>query len=325
MTGIGDRLYTGIGDQLHRNAHPVPEGADVRSCQVVETTREGTPPEKKRYRVHLQLGSPVPKTRRRRQVGLDLGVRHAVATSDGRFFDRPDVSPLLEEAKRIVEHARKHCTRDSRAWNRHHAKARELRRQARLIQDHWEWAVAKGLVTGAGLLGMESLKLRNMMASGRGTSSAPGSQGKHGLNNAIAVARLGAVARKIEREALKHGTHLVKVHPGGTSITCNPCRHRDPESRDGEAFVCSACAHEDHADTNASKNIRDRSVNAWTGYRKRQEEKKTRAPGDWGSQGQQWGSLGSSGQWRWRTTPCCASSQRGIAPKAHEGDGDRSA
>ena len=76
---------------------PIPDGTDVRACQVVETTREGTPPEKKRYRVHLQVGSPVPKTRRRTRIGIDPGVRHAVARSDGGFFDRPDVSPLRQQ------------------------------------------------------------------------------------------------------------------------------------------------------------------------------------------------------------------------------------
>ena len=55
-----------------------------------------------------------------------------------------------------------------------HAKARELRRKARQVQDSWEWDAARTLVLLCGLLGMESLRLRNMMASGRGTSSAPG-------------------------------------------------------------------------------------------------------------------------------------------------------
>ena len=99
----------GIGDLELED--PVPDGADIRSCQVVEITRQGTPSEKKRYRVHLQLGSPVPKTRRRRRMGIDLGVTHAVSTSDGKFFDRPDMSAALEEAERLVKHARKHCTR----------------------------------------------------------------------------------------------------------------------------------------------------------------------------------------------------------------------
>ena len=89
----------GIGDLELQD--PVPDGADVRSCQVVESTREGTPPDKKRYRVHLQIGTPVPKTRRRRAVGIDLGVVHAITTSDGEFLDRPDVSALLEEARAL--------------------------------------------------------------------------------------------------------------------------------------------------------------------------------------------------------------------------------
>ena len=78
---------------------------------------------------------------------------------------------------------------------------------------------------------MESLKLRNMTASGRGTASAPGSNAKHGLNKSLGEARLGTLGAKIERQCLKNGTNLVMVHPGNTSITCNPCKHKDRKSR----------------------------------------------------------------------------------------------
>ena len=101
-----------------------------------------------------------------------------------------------------------------------------------------------------------------------GTASAPGSNAKHGLNKSLGEARLGTLGAKIERQCLKNGTNLVMVHPGNTSITCNPCKHKDRKSRVEQAiFDCTACAHKANADTNASKNIRDRADNAWTGYR----------------------------------------------------------
>ena len=139
----------------------------------------------------------------------------------------------------------------------------------RQIQHNWEHHAAKEVASRAGLLGMESLALGSMTASGRGTSSAPGSNAKHGLNQALAQGRLGALAQKVERQALKTGTNLVMVNPGNTSRDCNACKHRDSENRSGEAFQCTACGHEAHADTNAAKNIRDRAVNCWTGYKQR--------------------------------------------------------
>ena len=299
----------GIGDLELED--PVPDSADVRSCQVVETTREGTPPEKKRYRVHLQLGRPVPKTRRRRQVGIDLGVVHAISTSDGNFLDGPDATSTRGEARRLVQHARKHCTRDSRAWKRHHAQARELGRKLWHIQDNWEWHAAKEVARLGGLIGMESLKLRNMTASGRGTSSAPGSNAKHGLNQALAQGRLGTLARKIERRILKDGTHLVMVHPGNTSITCNPCKHRDRESRvEQEVFRCTACGHEAHADTNAAKNIRDRAGNAWAGYRRRAAGTAARARK---GKGEAPGAAGNGGGEPLHATPA----PNGESPRRH--------
>ena len=47
---------------------------------------------------------------------------------------------------------------------------------------------------------------------------------------------------------------LILVPPAYTSQTCFICSAIDLKSRD--AFRCVACGHVDHADTNASRNIR---------------------------------------------------------------------
>ena len=51
----------GLGPvRLHRGDE-IPLTADVRSCQVVEITRPGTPIEKRRYKLHIQSGHEVPQ------------------------------------------------------------------------------------------------------------------------------------------------------------------------------------------------------------------------------------------------------------------------
>lgn len=51
------------------------------------------------------------------------------------------------------------------------------------------------------------------------------------------------------------GMRLIEVNPAFTSVTCFACGDCSKSNRDGEQFHCIACGHEDHADTNASKNI----------------------------------------------------------------------
>ena len=266
----------------HTLHDPVAQGTDVRSCQFVETTREGIPTEKKRYRVHIQTATPVAKTRRRRHEAVDLGKTHTIATKDGAFFDRPDTSALEKKAKELLRHFRKHGTVGSLRWREVQEEARKLREKARNIQGNWEYHVARMLARSAGRISIESLAIRNMMGSGRGTVSAPGTQAKRGLNRVLGEAGLSRLVQKLVQQCLKAGTNLVMVHPGNTSITCHRCKHKDKKSRKGERFECTACGHKAHADTNAAKNISERGDRVWKGYwnalRKR-TEKTARAKG----------------------------------------------
>ncbi|WP_420491931.1 zinc ribbon domain-containing protein [Neobacillus drentensis] len=51
---------------------------------------------------------------------------------------------------------------------------------------------------------------------------------------------------------------MVAVNPQCTSQKCNVCGHSAKEYRKTQAeFQCVSCGHMDHADSNATKNIRD--------------------------------------------------------------------
>jgi transposase len=65
---------------------------------------------------------------------------------------------------------------------------------------------------------------------------------------------LQAISNRAERSGMAIGL----VNPAYTSQTCHQCgligvrkRHR---------FTCPSCGHQDHADVNAARNIRDRFV-----------------------------------------------------------------
>lgn len=55
----------------------------------------------------------------------------------------------------------------------------------------------------------------------------------------------------------KEGINVVKVDPRYTSQKCNQCGNINKESRVKSRYVCISCGHNDHADINAAKNIRD--------------------------------------------------------------------
>ena len=68
--------------------------ADIRSCHLIERTRHGTPVEKRRYVLKVQLGTPVPEIKEGAHTGVDYGIRNTVTTSEGKVLQRLDTSVL---------------------------------------------------------------------------------------------------------------------------------------------------------------------------------------------------------------------------------------
>ena len=105
---------------------------------------------------------------------------------------------------------------------------------------------------------VEDLKIRNMTRSARGTKETPGRnvRQKSGLNRSILSQGWGTFLSLLEYKVSWAGGMVVRIPPQYTSQTCAACGHVFPEIRTTQArFRCVSCAHADHADVNAAKNI----------------------------------------------------------------------
>ena len=82
---------------------------------------------------------------------------------------------------------------------------------------------------------------------------------KAGLNRAILRQGWGHIQNMLDYKAAKAGIRHIRIHPAGTSQTCNRCGIRDPKSRRSQAeFNCTGCGYPANADHNAAINIADR-------------------------------------------------------------------
>ena len=171
-------------------------------------------------------------------VGIDVGVVHAVATSDGRFYDL-DTEKIRSIEKRI---------------------AGFLYRKIRCIRQDFHRKTAHALAQEYGCVYVEDLKVKNMTASAKGTVANPGKnvKQKSGLNRAILRTGFYSLRQAIEWQLLKVGGVVIPVDPRGTSISCPHCQTRDKRNRPTQAiFKCinESCGFKANADVVGALNV----------------------------------------------------------------------
>lgn len=214
-------------------------------------------------------------------TGIDRGVAHAAASSDGAFFDAPDVTA---EEQAIKHHSRKMANtrrinnptgsknwKPTKGYLRHRKdRAQAHQRKTAKITDFQHKATTH-LVRTHDFIAMESLTLTNMMRSAKGTAETPGKNvaQKAGLNRALAAAALGRFGQMVhyKSQALVDAgfdQRLALVPAPNTSRMCNECGHIGEQNRKSQAdFCCTGCGHTAHADTNAALNVDDAAMSAW--------------------------------------------------------------
>ncbi|WQJ53521.1 MAG: transposase [Wendovervirus sonii] len=78
-------------------------------------------------------------------------------------------------------------------------------------------------------------------------------------NRLVKFIGLSDLNNRFECISRKYSIQVSKVHAAYTSQTCNECGYIDKENRKTqENFLCLECEHENNADINAAKNIKDR-------------------------------------------------------------------
>jgi len=207
----------------------------------------------------------------KRILGLDRGVTHTLADSEGRFLDMPDtITPA--EVRRLHRLECKSARQRSHRPKRSRPSNRELRtyqqiaklraRQARRRHD-WTHQTTASLCRGnIGALAIEALNVKKMTASAHGTINQSGRRvaQKARLNRAILNQGWGQIERLLTYKAERSGRTVVKVKPQHTSQTCHRCGNVAAHQRESQAlFCCQACGWNGSADTNAAINISTRA------------------------------------------------------------------
>ncbi len=179
-----------------------------------------------------------------KMVGLDLGLKSMVITSDGQTHGNPKF--FAKDEKKLAKAQRQLAKKKKGSKNR--AKARlKVARLPKKIADRrrdYQHKLSTKIIRENQVVCIESLQVKNMVKN-------------HSLAKAISDVGWSEFVRQLEYKAEWYGRTLVKIdkwYP--SSKRCFDCGHiLDSLTLDVRAWTCPQCGVHHDRDINAAKNI----------------------------------------------------------------------
>lgn len=175
-------------------------------------------------------------------VGIDMGIYHALALSDGTVIDSPHY--LRQSLKRLKRLQRKVARRKHGSTGRKEAVellAKEHEHIANQRRDFWH-KVTCWLVATYGVIVLEELGLAFMLRNEK-------------LARAAHDVGLGMFREILDYKAIQAGVTVFTVNPRQTSQKCSTCGELVPKDLSVRVHGCPHCGFTADRDVNAALNI----------------------------------------------------------------------
>lgn len=193
-------------------------------------------------------------------IGIDLGVKNAITTSDSQQFTLPEDKIKKLQARRKKQQkkiSKAYDTNDQVLIKKFAKRIAKIDRKIVNIRKEFTNQTANKLSDHKEIV-FENLNIKNMTKSAKGNLNKPGKnvKAKSGLNRAILEKNWGAIKAKTQEKAILKEALFLEIDPRFTSQICHKCGHKDKDNRKSQAeFKCIKCGHTNNADINAAQNI----------------------------------------------------------------------
>lgn len=217
---------------------PVPPEGKIKHVVVKQTCG--------RWYVCLMVDLPDPTAKADRPiekaVGVDMGLKTALALSDGTLIDNPR---WLREALARLRHLQRHAARQMKGSQRQRETYGQIAKLHEQIgnqrRDYWH-KVARSLVRQHDLIAVEDMRLAFMTRNSHLSLSAHDA----GLNE---------WRQYLNYKAEEAGVKVVAVNPRNTTQTCSGCGNWVAKDLSVRVHMCTACGLTVDRDVNAARNI----------------------------------------------------------------------
>ena len=204
-----------------------------------------TKDEANRYFVSILVEEDIkPLPNVHKQVGIDLGLKSMVITSDGHTSGNPRY--FATDARKLAQAQRRYAKKKKGSRNRHKARLKVARLHKKIAdrRRNYQHQLSTTLIRENQVVCVESLQVKNMVKN-------------HCLAQAISDVGWSEFVRQLEYKATWYGRTLVKIdkwYP--SSKRCFECGHiLDSLPLDERSWTCPECGVHHERDINAAKNI----------------------------------------------------------------------
>lgn len=192
---------------------------------------------------------PVKHKKTGKNIGIDLGLKDFLITSDGQRYCNPKYTKKYEikltKKQRILSRKQKGSNRQNKARK----KVASVYEKITNSRNDMQHQVSISLVRGYDLIAIEDLNVKGMVKN-------------HHLSKAISDVAWSSFITKLKYKAHWYGKELIVIdrfYP--SSKTCSCCDHvKETLSLDERTWTCSKCNTIHDRDVNASKNILRRAL-----------------------------------------------------------------